>query len=397
MGSKPVSKGKRILKSFLAGMIMVALLAVLLPEVTSYSDKISELEAKIKAAKEERRRMQDVIEENKDVLVTLNSTADTLRETLDSLNIELKTVSNNLDEIESKIDSKNQEIKEIEFELAEANALEEEQYELMKKHIKHMYESGGYKPVDSLVGAVSFSDLLNRSYYFEELSDYDHKMILRYAKTCRLIEDAKELLVDEMDDLEKLFEKSKEEQDRVSSLVDRTTVAIEKYQDEIEETEKEMLLQEKALIEQLSSITTLQTQLEEEKRLSQLAKASTWRDVSQLGYTEGDRKLLANIIYCEAGNQSFEGQLAVGAVVINRVESSVFPDTIVGVIYQNNQFSPVKSGRLALALANDSATETCYQAADAAMAGQSNVGNCLFFRTQIPGLNGIFLGDHVFY
>jgi len=89
--------------------------------------------------------------------------------------------------------------------------------------------------------------------------------------------------------------------------------------------------------------------------------------------------------------------VAVGAVVINRLLSSKFPNTITGVIYQKNQFSPVKSGRYALALSQNRATEKCYRAADEAMAGVTNVGNCLFFRTPIEGLTGIRIGGHIFY
>lgn len=107
--------------------------------------------------------------------------------------------------------------------------------------------------------------------------------------------------------------------------------------------------------------------------------------------------MLANLIYCEAGNQPYAGQLAVGSVVINRVLSSVFPDSVVGVIYQKNQFSPAASGRLGLALSSNQATADCYRAADEAMSGVTNVGNCLFFRTPIEGLEGIRIGDHIFY
>lgn len=82
---------------------------------------------------------------------------------------------------------------------------------------------------------------------------------------------------------------------------------------------------------------------------------------------------------------------------MNRVMSSVFPDTVVGVIYQNKQFSPVASGRLALALAEDRATPACYKAADEAMKGATTVGDCLFFRTPIEGLTGIQIGGHIFY
>ena len=83
--------------------------------------------------------------------------------------------------------------------------------------------------------------------------------------------------------------------------------------------------------------------------------------------------------------------------MINRVLSSRYPDTVTGVIYQRKQFSPVDNGRLANALAVNKATARCYQAADEAMAGHTNVGNCLYFRTPIPGLTGIQIGGHIFY
>ncbi len=65
-----------------------------------------------------------------------------------------------------------------------------------------------------------------------------------------------------------------------------------------------------------------------------------------------DTTLLAALIYCEAGNQSYEGMVAVGAVVVNRVNSSSFPNTISEVIYQSGQFGPASSGALATAIAN---------------------------------------------
>ena len=74
-----------------------------------------------------------------------------------------------------------------------------------------------------------------------------------------------------------------------------------------------------------------------------------------------------------------------------------YPDTVLGVIYQKSQFSPVASGRFELALASDKATAACYQAADEAMQGVTNVGTCVYFRTPIPGLTGINIGGHVFY
>jgi N-acetylmuramoyl-L-alanine amidase len=63
-------------------------------------------------------------------------------------------------------------------------------------------------------------------------------------------------------------------------------------------------------------------------------------------YKKSDLNLLAQLIQSESGNQPFEGKLAVGTVVMNRVESGKFPDTIRGVIFQKNQFSVVANGSI---------------------------------------------------
>ena len=121
-----------------------------------------------------------------------------------------------------------------------------------------------------------------------------------------------------------------------------------------------------------------------------------FRDLSEVSIGSGDRDLLAAIIQCEAGGEPYAGKIAVGAVVMNRVMSGAFPNTIAGVVYQPMQFQPVRSGRLAIRLA-EGANSTCYKAADEVLAGANNIGNCLFFRTVVPGIKGTIIGHHVFY
>jgi spore germination cell wall hydrolase CwlJ-like protein len=89
-----------------------------------------------------------------------------------------------------------------------------------------------------------------------------------------------------------------------------------------------------------------------------------------------DLDLLARLIYCEAGNQSYEGMLAVGCVVMNRVKSDKFPDTIHDVIYQNNQFQPVSSGRIDYVeyLPNE-----CILAANESLNGVNVIGDAMYF------------------
>ena len=111
--------------------------------------------------------------------------------------------------------------------------------------------------------------------------------------------------------------------------------------------------------------------------------------------SSSDRELLAGLIYCEAGNQSWDGKVAVGAVVLNRVASSSFASTIKGVIYESGQFSPAGSGWLDSVIANGSIPSSCYDAADAALAGENPIGSAMYFNTGSG--KGIKIGAHQFY
>ncbi|MDE5909612.1 MAG: cell wall hydrolase [Lachnospiraceae bacterium] len=387
---------RRVKKKNIAVFMASVLLVCAFP-ITAYADKISELEEEINKRNAEKEQTENEINEKKDELEDLNEAAEGLKGQLNRLNEDLTTVSNNLADLEQKIEVKNGEIETTQNELDEARKKEEEQYAAMKKRVQFMYEKRDFVMLEMLFGSASFSDLLNRNDYIEQLSEYDRKELDKFKETRRSIEEKEAQLVKEKEELDELRAAVEQEQNHVAGLVNQTSGKISNYQNEISQTEAEMLQYEKELEEQKNDIANLQAQLAEERRLSALAAKSAWRDISEISFAEGDRYLLANLIYCEAGNQPYEGQVAVGAVVMNRVMSSVFPDTVVGVIYQNKQFSPVASGRLALALAENHATAACYSAADAAMAGQTTVGNCLFFRTPIDGLTGTQIGGHIFY
>ena len=106
--------------------------------------------------------------------------------------------------------------------------------------------------------------------------------------------------------------------------------------------------------------------------------------------------LLAALIHCEAGGEPYEGQVAVGAVVMNRVRSAAYPDTIHGVIYASGQFTPAMSGKVNRVLESGKIYESCIKAAEEALSGVSNVGDMTHFRRN-NGREGLVIGNHVFY
>lgn len=89
-----------------------------------------------------------------------------------------------------------------------------------------------------------------------------------------------------------------------------------------------------------------------------------------------DLQLMARAINGEARGEPYEGQVAVGAVILNRVKSSQFPNTIAGVIYQSGAFTAVADGQINTPIDENS---TVYKAAQDAMNGWDPTGGCIYY------------------
>ena len=124
----------------------------------------------------------------------------------------------------------------------------------------------------------------------------------------------------------------------------------------------------------------------EEYQASQTVSAGS---SSVISADSNDVAMLAALIECEAGGESYTGMVAVGAVVVNRVNSGSFPNSISGVIYQSGQFTPVATGTFQSVLARGARSD-CYAAA-----GESPVGGCLYFNSGYG--SGIQIGYQHFY
>lgn len=137
----------------------------------------------------------------------------------------------------------------------------------------------------------------------------------------------------------------------------------------------------------VSVVEEYERKLEEERIKAEQERLRKLRE-------ESETKLLAALIFCEAGNQPYEGKVAVGAVVMNRMKSSVYPDTMREVIYQRGQFTPAMTGWLDSVLASGRYTESCMDAAIDALNGSNPIGDCMYFNC---GGSGMKLGDHYFH
>ena len=132
---------------------------------------------------------------------------------------------------------------------------------------------------------------------------------------------------------------------------------------------------------------------EAEKKASESSGVTTTQKAAVAASTD-DVTLLAALIQLEAGSECYEGKVAVGAVVMNRVRSGGYPGSISGVIYQGGQFTTASSVQGVIA---SGVSGSCMQAAQAAINGETTVGTATHFRSVSSGMQGIVIGNHVFW
>ena len=180
------------------------------------------------------------------------------------------------------------------------------------------------------------------------------------------------LTIEELD--KKIAEQKQAEKEAEEKALQEKKEAEEKAQRELEEAQKKEA--ERIAAEQAEA----QRKAEEEVAVAQIQEA--------------DKELLASIIFCEAGNQPYEGQVAVGAVIMNRVKSAVYPNSVSEVVYQSGQFGPAMTGWLDSVRYSAGYTPSAMQAAIDAMSGSNPIGDCLYFD---QGGMGYQLGDHYFH
>ncbi|MBE5881998.1 MAG: cell wall hydrolase [Lachnospiraceae bacterium] len=350
----------------------------------------------IQQTENKKEQTENKLDRTNEDLQELNNDRASMQTYLRNLSAELDRANSKLAEIEEIRRGKEEAIKVAQEQIAEAKLLQEKRYEEMQQRIKFMYEAGSQSYLELFLTASSFADFLNKADYIEMINQYDRNMLDQYTRTQEEIAKKEKELLEEKETLLVLEQEATQSSSQIHETVKKTGENLKKYMAEIAEKEAQALAYEREIAEAESDLALLRAKYKEELALSAQSQAMGSRDLSDIVFASGDEDLMAAIIECEAGGESYTGKVAVGAVVMNRVRSPLFPNTVLEVIMQKKQFSPVGSGRFAIVLGRG-ANESCYQAARDAMAGASPVGECLFFRTPIPGLEGQQIGGHIFY
>ncbi len=353
------------------------------------------------------------LEELRNKQSELNASYGELNEKLSASGEKIASIEDAINAKQTEIDRSNEDIANMQKEI-------DRQYAAMKLRIQFMYENNNATILSTLLSAESLSDLLSKSEYIQQISNYDHQKMQELSDLLTALKETQAKLEDEMTELVVLKEDAAREADNFAALLSQCQTELDTTSDSITDTEALALEYEKQIEQEM-----LERQHREMEALEAARKAQEEADKSNnsnnsgntggnsssgsamidqdalnnvlKNHTAEDVAMLAAIIECEAGNQSYEGKCAVGSVVINRVADPRFANSISGVIYAPYQFSPVASGRFAIVLARG-ANADCTQAAIDVLNGYINI-NALYFHVYDSSVDvgGTVIGDHVFY
>lgn len=311
----------------------------------------------------------------------LKNKKESLEGELTSLNKELDALSTELVEISSKIEKMAEKVEKAKLDLAAAKLNEEAQYKAMSERIKFMYEGGSMSLLHILFSSESMGDFLNNAEYVSTISDYDRNMLKDFQTVTFDIKTKQGGLLAQQEELAALQKTLNEKEDALREKISSTSGELATY--------KLQLAQAKAAEEALKQAQNNET------------SGSIGGDSGNkapVNSSVSDVALMAGILQCEAGN-SYEGMIAVGTVIMNRIASPKFPDTLKEVVYQPGQFGPAMTGKLDRVLAQGP-NSSSYKAAKEVLAGKRHkkVKACLYFNgQQWTNHKGVNIGGNIFW
>lgn len=344
---------------------------------------------------------------------TLEQSSYDLQNELSTLNRELEALNSDISSIANQIAATSEEITQTKSELAIAKGNQETQYDSMKARIKYMYENANYSMLEMLFSASCLADFLKRAEFVSTVAEYDKAQLEKLVETQETIEAKEEELAQKHDNLLALQEKLSEKEATLNSKISSTSAELssvnaqlEKVKAEAEKAKAEAEKAKKELEKEVKPVVSSKPETSNNNGSSTSNTTSNSGSSSSSGVSSGsnttisssasDVELFAALIECEAGSTDYEGMLAVASVVVNRMNSPYYPNTVRGVICQAGQFTPFQTGKVDRVLRRG-VKASCVTVANDALAGKNNVGSCLNFRAASSGHTGILIGNNVFF
>ncbi len=385
---------------FICTMATFALAAIILLNINGVPAK-GDINESISQIENEINENQSKYDEIQNKLSELENSKENLAEYVVKLNDSYTYILSVIEDLDTQISSKSEELDGIDEKISATEKQIEEQYDLMSLRIQFLYESNSTNFIESILSAANFEELINQMAYYNDIVEYDRSELEDLQASMSELNSMKDELSASLEELNSLKAEQNKQKAELEALMAEASTNISNHQAQIDEAESVAAAMVEEMEAKRNSIEELKK--EEEKRLAELARkesmAAAGETEEKVPYAQvdGDLRRLAAIIYCEARGEPYEGQVAVATVVMNRVESTRFPNTVEEVIAQPNQFTPYGMGLYAIALAKDDMQQSCIDAAREVLENGVRSGDWLFFRTINNIVQGTYIGHHVFY
>ena len=333
-------------------------------------------------------------------------------EQLKQLNQEMKNTTDQIVKLTQEIGKIENEIQTKEVKLKQQKDVQARLYNDMKIRIQFMYENGSGSILEKMMESKSIADFINAVEYGNSITNYDRAMLKNYDKVCMQIVETQQDLKQKQQSIQVAKTECEKKQQLLSKSIITAKQELLLSTSELDQLIATAKANEEKLAKEIEKQQQQQWEESQKPKPSETQPGADGGNDNSGNQTEvpkdpepgtgtqpsenvTDLNLLAALIECESLGEVYEGKLAVGSVVLNRVESSRFPNTIREVIYQSGQFAPASSGRLELVLLRG-ASSSCVSAAQEVLGGVRNV-NCLFFKRNTGDKEGTIIGNHVFY
>ncbi len=261
---------KRWLGFWLAMMLLVLMpCSVMADTKESLDEQIRNDSAALDDAQSEKEKLEKNLEAAQELKDALQESKNELTDHVIELDNKMGTVSAKLFEIEELLENKEREHQETEEKLVEAKENIKKQYEDMKIRIQFMYEHGSMSFLEILLSCSSFSEMLNKAEYIEQVSAYDRQMLGQYELTKVKVEELEKELSNQKKALETVRIDVKKQQDEMKGLIEEKKDEISEYEADIANKEKAIKEYEDMIAEQDDLIGALEAAVASAKKKRQ--------------------------------------------------------------------------------------------------------------------------------
>ncbi len=245
---------------FLLAVVMFFMMpcAAYATSAESLDQKIENESSALSQAQDEKEQLQNNLEAAQALKESLEEAKDELTGHVIELDQEMSQVSLKLAEVESLLQKKQKQLVQTKEQLVQAKENVEKQYEDMKIRMQFMYEHGSMSFLEILLSCSSFSDLLNKAEYIEQVSSYDREMLDYYEATKIKVEELEKELEQQQTALVSVQSDVKTQQDEMEGLISEKQSEIEAYQSDIKNKEAAIKEYEEMLKEQEDAIRALE-------------------------------------------------------------------------------------------------------------------------------------------